>query len=84
MQEEADKKIGHSTFGCMGNVRGKVSASLAMKRIHCCVFSVLPHKQENGCFDRTMLCRKILGEIKKIENGDEHSVEIGFPNSGCF
>ncbi len=40
--------------------------------------SVLPHKQENGCFDRTMLHCKILYEIKKIESRKDRSVERGF------
>ncbi len=31
----------------------------------------------------TELRHKILCEIKKIENGNDRSVERGFPNSGC-
>ncbi len=46
--------------------------------------NVLPCKQENGCFDQTILCWKNLCEIKKIKSGNDHSVERSFPNSGCF
>ncbi len=46
---------------------------------------VLPCKQENGRFDRTMLhCKIILYEIKKIKSENDHSVERGFPNSSYF
>ncbi len=41
--------------------------------------SVLPRKQENGCFDQTTLYRKILREMKKIESRNNRSVERGFP-----
>ncbi len=41
--------------------------------------SVLTHKWENGCFERITLSCKILWEIKKIESGNNHIVERGFP-----
>ncbi len=43
------------------------------------VSRLLPHEQENGCFDWTMLHHKILCEIKKIESRSDCSVKRGFP-----
>ncbi len=63
------------TLGSVGRVRGKVSASFAIKKNTRLVStqnqrvfpdSVSPHKQENECFNRTKLHRKILRKIKKI------------------
>ncbi len=92
VQEELYKKLeARSMFGRMKNVIGKVSTSFTIikypanehgKIMH--VSSMLPCKQESGCFDQTMLRCKILCEIKKIESGNDHSVERGFPNSSCF
>ncbi len=39
-----------------------------------------PCKEENGCFDQTMLRCKICCEIKEIKSGNYYLVERGFPN----
>ncbi len=43
------------------------------------------HKQENICFDRTILHNaKFWVRLKKIKSGNDRSVERDFPNCGCF
>ncbi len=63
---------------CIVRDKKKCMASECMEK---CVFVFLDSgplcKQENRCFNQTML-------YLLIESGNNRSVERGFPNSGCF